>query len=89
MGAGLSMGANANDIQDLDPDDLDARRDQFDRGRAGNALAFVGGVAGGVLLIGGAVVLSIGLKRKRSGTTARLSPQFSPHGAGLALRGRF
>lgn len=94
MAAGLAMGGSANDIDDLDAMDIEGRRERFDRGRRGNTLAIVGGSVGGALLVGGAVLLSIGLKRRRSSNLA-LSPTFtlsqgaSPSDMGVQLRGRF
>ena len=91
MAAGLGMGARANDISDLEPDDIDGRRDRFDRGRTGNTLAIAGGVAGGVLLVTGAVLLGIGLSRTRAGraSTVALVPAPLRGGSGLVLHGRF
>jgi tetratricopeptide (TPR) repeat protein len=91
MAAGLGMGARANDISDLAPDDVDGRRARFDRGRTGNALAIAGGVAGGVLLLTGAVLLGLGLKRARAGRASdvALVPAPSRDGAALVLQGRF
>lgn len=91
MAAGLGMGARANDISDLDPDDVDGRRARFDRGRTGNALAIAGGVAGGVLLVTGAVLLGLGLRRARAGrsSSVALLPAPARDGAALVLHGRF
>lgn len=91
MAAGLGMGARANDISDLAPNDIDDRRDRFDRGRTGNALAIAGGVAGGVLLVTGAVLLGLGLSRARAGrsSTMALAPAPLRGGTGLVLHGRF
>lgn len=91
MAAGLGMGARANDISDLAPDDVDGRRARFDRGRTGNALAIAGGVAGGVLLVTGAVLLGLGLRRARAGRASdvALVPAPARDGAALVLQGRF
>jgi len=91
MAAGLGMGARANDISDLPPDDIGGRRDRFDRGRTGNTLAIAGGVAGGVLLATGAVLLGIGLSRLRAGRSGNvaLGPAPLRGGAGLVLHARF
>jgi hypothetical protein len=87
MAAGLAMGRAANDVSGLDPDDLDARREQFDRGRTGNALAWAGGVAGGAALVVGTVLLGTGMHAR----ARRLA--WAPVGgrdmAGFTLRGRF
>lgn len=88
MGAGLAIGDEANDISDLDPTDVDARRERFDRGRTGNTLAIAGGAVGGALVITGAVLLALGLKRKKASAVA-LVPSMGPRGASLALRARF
>lgn len=91
MGAGLSMGESANDISELADDDIAGRRDQFDRGRLGNRLALVGGIAGGLLLTTGAVLLAIGLKKRGASGSSSVAvrPSFGPNGGGLMLRGRF
>ncbi|MEX1368084.1 MAG: hypothetical protein AB1Z98_33450 [Nannocystaceae bacterium] len=90
MAAGLGLGSGANDISDLDPNDIAARRDRFDRGRTGNALAIAGGVTAGVLVVTGSVLLALGLRRNRNEASAvALQPSVGPQGAGLVLRGRF
>lgn len=88
MAAGMGMGARANDLEGLPPEDIDGRRAQFDRGRTGNALAVAGGVAGGVLLVTGAVLLGLGLRRNRTGNVA-LVPAPTRGGTALVLHGRF
>lgn len=86
MAGGLAMGSSANE---LDEDvSLDDRRAQFDRGRTGNTLAYVGGAAGGVLLVTGAVLLGIGLKKRSTGTMA-IAPWGGRGSAGMSLGGRF
>jgi tetratricopeptide (TPR) repeat protein len=86
MAGGLAMGSSANDV---DPDQsIDDRRSQFDRGRTGNTLAYVGGIAGGALLVTGAVLIGLGLK-KRSGGTMAVTPWGGRGSAGLSLGGRF
>ena len=88
MAGGLALGRASNDISDLDPADLDARRERFDRGRAGNVMAYVGGALGGAALVTGAVLLGIGLKRRNAAKTAA-APLLAPGLAGVSLRGRF
>lgn len=86
MAGGLAMGSSANDLgEDVS---LEDRRDQFDRGRTGNTLAYVGGAAGGVLLVTGAVLLGIGLKKRSTGTMA-VAPWGGRRTAGLSVGGRF
>ncbi|MEM6290814.1 MAG: hypothetical protein AAGA54_06095 [Myxococcota bacterium] len=88
MAAGLAMGNAANDVSDLDPNEPSERRDQFARGRTGNTLALAGGVAGGVLIASGAVLIGLGVKRKNTGSVA-LAPYGGRGQAGLSLSGRF
>lgn len=89
MAAGLGLGSGANDISDLDPNDIAARRDRFDRGRTGNALAIAGGVTAGVLVVTGSVLLALGLRRNRNKASAvALRPSVGPQGAGVVLGGR-
>ena len=85
MGAGLGIGAQANDISELGEDDIDGRRDQFARGRTGNVLAIAGGVAGGLLAVTGAVLVGLGVKKKRSSVAWGPGPAM----AGLSVAGRF
>jgi len=86
MAGGLAMGSSANE---LDEDvSLEDRRDQFDRGRSGNTLAYVGGAAGGVLLVTGAVLLGLGLKKRSTGTMA-VAPWGGRRSAGVSVGGRF
>ena len=82
MAGGLAMGSAAND--DV-PEDLGERRDQFDRGQAGNVMAYVGGAVGGALLVTGAVLLGLGLKKRRTSVAASAGPGH----AGFVIRGRF
>lgn len=55
-------------------------------GRSANGLAIGGAVAGGVLLTAGAVVLAIGLKKRKA---AKGSIAVAPTGSGFVVGGRF
>lgn len=89
--AGMAIGSGANDISDLDPDDIDGRREQFDRGRLGNGLAIGGGIAGGVFLVTGVALLAVGARREKARTGMALlpAPTFGRDHLGLGLTGRF
>lgn len=89
MAAGLAMGAGANDISGLMPEDVDGRRAQFDRGRTGNTLAVAGGVAGGALLITGAVLLGLGMRRGARAHAVAVVPAVAPGHGALVLRAQF
>lgn len=90
MTAGLVMGSSANDVSALDPDDVVGRREQFQRGRLGNTLAIAGGAAAAPLVIVGAVLLGVGLRRSRSaGAGAAAVPLLGPGMAGVGVVGRF
>lgn len=89
MTGGLVMGKRANDISGIDPNDIPGRRDQFDRGRVGNGMAIGGGVAGGVLLVTGAVLLGVGLSQRAKSQRTAWAPMLAPRVAGLAIAGRF
>ena len=88
MGAGLGMGAAANDVSGLDPDDVSGRRDQFERGRLGNTLAIAGGAAAGPLVIVGAALLGVGMKKSRRAQAAA-APALGRGFVGVSVRGRF
>lgn len=87
MGAGLGIGSGANDITGLDPADLEARRDQFSRGRLGNGLAYGGGIGGGALAVTGAILLGLGMAKNKRAATA--TAWLGKGGGGLSLAGRF
>lgn len=55
-------------------------------GRSANGLAIGGAIAGGVLLTAGAVVLAIGLKKRKAAAT---SVAVAPTGSGFVVGGRF
>lgn len=59
------------------------------KGKTMNSLAIAGGVVGGVLVVTGAVLLAIGLKRKSAARKQALVPVLSPSFVGLSLRGSF
>jgi hypothetical protein len=59
------------------------------KGKTMNALAISGGVVGGLLVVTGAVMLAIGLKRKAAARKQALVPALSPSFVGLSLRGSF
>jgi len=86
---GAVMGSGANDISDLDPNDLTARENQFSTGRTGNILLIVGSVGAGLMIPIGAALIGVGGKKHKqeNRTTAlRLGPNF---GGGLTISGRF
>ncbi|MCB9706532.1 MAG: hypothetical protein H6711_32095 [Myxococcales bacterium] len=91
MTAGLVMSSKANDISDLLPDQVDERRQRFERGRLGETLAIAGGAAAGGLLITGAILLGVGASRARKGgkEQARLAPAPGPGILGFGISGRF
>jgi len=87
MTAGIVIGEKANDISGLEDDDIEGRRDQFERGRTGNTLAIVGGAAAGVFVITGTVLLVLGKKKGPSKTA--LAPALTPTFAGMTLSRSF
>ncbi len=89
MGGGMALGARANDLSGLDPTDIESRRNQFERGRAGNAMAIAGAVAGGALLVTGAALLAVGLRRRHAAREGRAAARLVPGPGGIALVGRF
>jgi hypothetical protein len=95
LGLGAAWAASANDVSGLEPSDLDAREQQFTRGRRANSLMIAGGVIAGVLIPTGVALLAIGAKRNadarrsRQARVPQLVPSFGPQGGGLVLTGRF
>jgi hypothetical protein len=87
MTGGLVMGANANDISDIEEDDIDQRREQFDKGRTGNALAISGGVLGGVFALTGAVLVGLGATQRPRNVA--VAPSFGPRSVALSLSAKF
>ncbi len=87
MGAGMGLGRRADvalteavDRSPTDPQRSGAIEDAYADGLAANRLAYAGGIAGGLLLVGGSVAL---LRGRR----LRLAP--GPVALGLAVGGRF
>jgi hypothetical protein len=87
MTAAMVVGNRANDLGGVEPDDLDARENKFDRGRAANAGAIAAGVIGGAALAAGIALVVVGTKR-RANTTA-FAPMLGRGLAGLGFAGRF
>ena len=83
MAGGLGFASRAVDTFKTKPDERPAARDDI---RKGNAIAIAGAAAGGVLLVGGAVLLGLGLRRR--GTVER-SLAAGPGQIGLSWRIRF
>ncbi|MCA9685682.1 MAG: hypothetical protein KC457_26130, partial [Myxococcales bacterium] len=88
---GMVVGSRANDISDLQPDDLAARESRFARGQSGNALAITGAVIGGLMLPVGIALIAVGSSRnkKARASLAGVAPSFGPQGGGLVFSGRF
>ncbi|MBL9107180.1 MAG: hypothetical protein JNL82_40170 [Myxococcales bacterium] len=64
-------------------------KELVDDGKRANTLAVVGGVVGGVLLVTGAVLLGVGLKRRAAGKNQAFAPALGPNFVGFTLRGSF
>jgi hypothetical protein len=92
---GAVMGSGANDISDLDPNDLTARENRFDTGRTGNVLLIVGSIGAGLMIPVGAALIGVGAKKHgkdKRATAMRLGPNFGGtwgNGGGLTISGRF
>lgn len=99
IGAGLATssmiivgGIQAKDAKDARHDALarmdDAAADAADRkGTRANALIIAGSVVTGALIVGGAVMLGIGIRRRIRYQAVR--PSFGPSWVGIAVTGRF
>lgn len=88
MGAGMAKAKGAETFaMDQTPGD---RREQIERGNVGNAMAVGGAVAGGVLLVTGAVLVAIGAKkRKNDPPRTSLSGAFGRRMVGVNVSVRF
>ncbi|MEM7154024.1 MAG: hypothetical protein AAF799_14335 [Myxococcota bacterium] len=82
MGGGLGLSGNAIQTFETEPDMRAQARDDVQRG---NTIALAGGIAGGLLLAGGAAVLALGLKR-RAEFKGSLAAGPSPLGIGWRWR---
>ncbi|WP_106092208.1 hypothetical protein [Enhygromyxa salina] len=92
------MASNANDISDLEPDDLAGREDRFASGRAGNTMLIVGSVGAGVLVPTGIALIVVGALRNKKNDDRRAAalPRLVPSvggvwggGGGVTISGRF
>jgi hypothetical protein len=84
MGAGM---ARAHAAEDFSPTQSpNERREQIGRGLSGNDMAIAGAVAGGVLVVTGAVLVALGAKKLRK---AAITPTAMRRGAGVSLTVRF
>jgi hypothetical protein len=86
MAAGLGKANKAVSTFETDPG-------QRDRARAdnelGNTLGVAGGVAAGVFLTAGAVLMAIGVKKKNGTDRAAVAPVIDGKQFGAVLRARF
>jgi hypothetical protein len=89
MTAGLVIGARANDVSGLDPNDVEGRRERFERGRMGDKLALIGGIAAALPVALGATLLALGLKKTRQASASAVAPWIGPGWAGISASGRF
>lgn len=87
MGAALGVANGANDISDIPIDDVEARGEQFDKGRAADKGAIAAGVIGGVLIGAGIALVVVGVKRRNARTA--VAPAIGPRTVGLSIVGRF
>jgi hypothetical protein len=86
MAAGLGKANKAVDTFETDPGKRDqARADN----QLGNTLGIAGGVAAGVFLTAGAVLMAIGAKKKKGGGRTAVAPVIDGEQFGAVLRARF
>lgn len=91
VGAGLGLGGalwgQSLESGIKDGSSTGVRRiNALEEGRSANGLAIGGAIAGGVLLTAGAVVLALGLKKRKA---AASSLSLAPTGSGVVVGGRF
>ncbi|RMG98397.1 MAG: hypothetical protein D6705_05980 [Deltaproteobacteria bacterium] len=87
--AGLAIGAVQQDKAD-DPTIYGDAYDAVERkGKVGNALAYAGLIAGGLLAATGIALLVVGKKRAGKSDDRKARLRVLPAGAGIALSGRF
>lgn len=89
LGAGVGIGAAANDVSAVRDDKL-ARERQFDRGRRANDLAIAGAVVAPIALAVGIALVVVGVRgpTKRRSRTA-WSPWGGDRAVGMLVRGAF
>ena len=74
----------------LGPGDEDLRVELLADGERANGLAIVGGVAGGLFAVAGAVLVTLGTKRGAGrGVKASAAPALGRGSAMLVIQGRF
>ncbi len=92
MGAGLAKGSTAQQEFEsaLGPGDEDRRLGLIDDGERANKIAIAGGVTGGIFVVTGAVLVSLGVKRGAGrGKQASVTPSIGRESAMLVIQGRF
>jgi hypothetical protein len=87
MTAALVIGKRANDLDGLADNELDARKERFDRGRHANAGAIAAGVLGAAFVAAGVALIVVGTKRRASRTA--FAPVAGRGLAGFSVSGRF
>lgn len=87
MGVGMARAKAADDFSPTQSPD--ARRQQIERGTAGNAMAVAGAAVGAAAVITGAVLVGLGVKKRRGAARLELAPTVVRGGGGLVLGGSF
>jgi hypothetical protein len=89
MVAGMVMASGANDFSALDPNDLDTRAAQIDRGRLGNGLGVGGGIAAGIMIPVGIALTVAGRQKLKARSSGTVAAAVSSGYVGVEWRGRF
>lgn len=86
MAAGLAKANNAVDTFETEPAKREKARND---NQLGNTLGIAGGVAAGVFLTAGAVLIALGVKKKQNNRRTAVAPMINSEQIGAVLRARF
>src|SRR5262249_37714254 len=86
LAASAVISKQANDVDDIEPEDRPA---QWEKGERANKAAIAMAVIAPLFLAGGVAMLVIGAKRAKQNKKISLTPSVGGRFAGIVLQGRF